>query len=529
MVTSSSPVTPDRFALGPWQVDVSLDTVRGHGKSHKLEPRTMRLLCVLAQAEGRLVRTDDLLDAVWPQVVVTPSSLYEAVAQLRKILGQDAIATVARKGYRLGAFAAEDRPGAVVADATSASSVSSLGPYSLAVLPLRARQVPQSHQFIRDSLLDDLIAELSRHPQMAVVALGTMLSYDGQGRLQPREVGRELGTAYVVDGLLDVQRDTLSVRLQMVSTAQGTQMWVDTVELPLASWWDTAALVVGRLARALNLELLGHAASVPVVHGPEESQAMMLASRAWVELFARQETRAVTLQARLWAQQAMALAPELPMASVCMAFCRWRESQFGWDDAAPQSLREQALAYAERAVALDEREPDAHYVLGLVSHSMGQTTRAEECLRHCLRLSGSHAPAHGLLALVRTRRGHPEDAGALCARAFALSPREPLRVVWYLALAWANLALHDYRSAFEASQQGMAVNPDFGTLYLTGAAAAQQLGLVEEARSWVTFLRERTVFNSLLAVRERLAPARSAVHHEQMDQVVALLAAAGLS
>lgn len=524
MVTSNSPSLPDRFTLGPWQVDASLDSVSGHGKTHKLEPRTMRLLCVLAQAEGQLVRTDDLLDAVWPQVVVTPGSLYEAVAQLRKILGQDAVVTVPRKGYRLGMLAVQDTPAPVF----GVPRAPALGPYSLAVLPLRTRQLAEHHGFIRESLLDDLIAELSRHPQIAVVALGTMLSYDHPRRPAPREVGRELGTAYVVDGLLEMQRDMLTVRLQMVSTAEGNQVWVDSVELALDSWRDTAVIVVGRLARALNLELLGQVARAPAVHGPQMAEAMVLASRAWVDLFSRQETRAVTLQARVWAQQAMALAPDLPMALVCMAFCRWRESQFGWNDAAPQTLREQALALAERAVALDEREPDAHYVLGLTAYSLGETARAEECLRHCIRLSGSHAPAHGLLALVRTRRGYPEEAAALCARAFALSPREPLRVVWHLALAWANLALHDYSGAFDASQQGMAVNPDFATVYVTGAAAAQKLGLEEDARRWVAFLRERTVFNSVQAVRERLSPPRTPDQQARMDTLVSLLAAAGL-
>jgi hypothetical protein len=130
--------------------------------------------------------------------------------------------------------------------------------------------------------------------------------------------------------------------------------------------------------------------------------------------------------------------------------------------------------------------------------------------------------------MVRTRRGYPEEAAALCARAFALSPREPLRVVWYLALAWANLALHDYSGAFEASQQGMAVNPDFATLYVTGTAAAQQLGAVDDVRRWVAYLRERTVFNSQSAVRERLAPPRTASHVEQRDRLMSLLAAAGL-
>lgn len=519
--TVTSPSDTSAFALGPWRVDPQLDTLHDGQHSVKLEPRTMRLLCVLAQAQGGLVRTETLLDTVWPQVVVTPGSLYEAVAQLRKILGPDAIATVPRKGYRLALLAAPSTPvGMVVAPA--------LGPHALAVLPLRARQLPDSHAFIRESLLDELIAELSRHPQLVVVALGTMLSYAGQEHLSPQQIGRELGAAHVVDGLLELRGDTLRVRVQMVSTAQGTQSWVDAVELPLAAWWDTGALVAGRLARALNLELLDQAARAPALSGPDASQAQALASRAWIALFARPETREVTARAQAWAEQAIALAPALPLASTCLAFCDWRQAQFGWGAVAAAAQRALALQHAEQAVALDPREPDAHYVLGLVAYSLGQTARAEESLRHCMRLSGSHAPAHGLLALIRTRRGHPQEAAALCARAFALSPREPLRVVWHLALAWAGLALHDYPAALEASQQAMAVNPDFGTAYLTGAAAAQQLGATEEARAWVAFLRERTAFTSLQAVRERLPPAREAAHREQMDQLLRLLAAAGM-
>ena len=81
---------PDRFNLGPWQVNVSLDEVAGQGpyagQLHKLEPRAMRLLAVLAQARGEVVLADELLNAVWPGLIVTPSSLYDAVAQLRKVL-----------------------------------------------------------------------------------------------------------------------------------------------------------------------------------------------------------------------------------------------------------------------------------------------------------------------------------------------------------------------------------------------------------------------------------------------------------
>jgi hypothetical protein len=132
------------------------------------------------------------------------------------------------------------------------------------------------------------------------------------------------------------------------------------------------------------------------------------------------------------------------------------------------------------------------------------------------------------LALIRTRRGHPEEAAALCERAFALSPREPLRVVWHLSMAWAALALCDWGTALEESQRGMAVNPDFATCYITGTAAAQELALGNLVDQWIAFLQDRTAFKTLRAVRKRLPPASEASHLRQMDAVVEQLRAAGL-
>ena len=95
-----------RFRIGAWTVDPSLDQIERGGQVVKLEPRKMRLLVALADRVGEVVTPDELLDLVWPGLVVTQSSIYQSVAQLRKTLGdsRDApeyIATVPRKGYRL--------------------------------------------------------------------------------------------------------------------------------------------------------------------------------------------------------------------------------------------------------------------------------------------------------------------------------------------------------------------------------------------------------------------------------------------
>lgn len=490
----------------------------------------MRLLMTLAEAQGEVVTTDQLFERVWPGLVVTLSSLYEAVAQLRKAVGPGHVSTVPRKGYRLTTPVVRHGPAAApgTTDTARPLSVASLGPWSVAVRPFRLRGVPPGHLFMRERLTEDLIAELSRQPSLVIVARGTMLGY-ADSSATATQIAGEVGVRHVVEGLIEVRGDDLLVAAQVVDTFGGVETAVDEVSLALADWPRTSGLVVSRLARALNFELLDQTARWPAQGDGSDLAALALATRAWVELFARTETPDSNRRALDLALQAQANDPRCALASTCLAFAHWRRAQFGWDasDDPAEPLRN-AQAHAEQSIDLNARDPDAHYVCALVAYSSGETARAEEALRHCLRLSASHAPAHGLLALMRTRRGHPEEADALCDRAFALSPREPLRAVWHLARAWAALALHDPVTALEESQRAMAVNPDFATCYLTGAAAAQAMGNQHLARRWVAFLQTRTAFKTLRAVRDRLPPATETAHRRQMDEVIELLRLASL-
>lgn len=92
--------------IGDWRVDPALDEISSGNKVVKLEPRNMRLLLYLASHAGHVVGLEELLREVWPNLVVTPQSVYNAVAQLRVSLGDSIdtpayITTVSRKGYRL--------------------------------------------------------------------------------------------------------------------------------------------------------------------------------------------------------------------------------------------------------------------------------------------------------------------------------------------------------------------------------------------------------------------------------------------
>jgi DNA-binding winged helix-turn-helix (wHTH) protein/TolB-like protein len=535
---------PARFTIGSWQVNTSRDEVACLGQVHKLEPRAMRLLTVLAQAGGEVVPADHLLNAVWPGLIVTPSSLYDAVAQLRKVMGADHIATVPRKGYRLATAVA---PPASSAAATTVAPEAMplaagwtgtvpagtteprLGPRSVAVLPFVMLGLPEPLSFLSESLTGALISELSRQPGLVVVALGTMLTY-GQRHPPPQKLAGDLGVRYVVDGQLEQRGDTLHVGVQVVDGRRGTQTWADELTLPANAWHATATVVVGRLARALRFELNDLASQEAALAASDaEVQARAFAAQAWVQLFARAQTPDTNQRATRLARSAVALAPELSQGWVCLAYADWRAGHYLWSDEPRDEQLARALAEAERAVVLDPRDPDAHYVLSLAArHLRGQRQRADEALRHCLRLSSSYAPAYGLLAQSLERQGRHDDASAYCDKAFELSPLEPLRVIWHFVRAEAGLATGDPQGALQEAQRGMAVNPSYGQLYMVGAVAALRLGALEQAHEWVVALRQHPAFCSLKAVRVTLARTFDPACIGQLEQLLDTLREAGL-
>ena len=98
--------TTTTLRIGAWRVDPKSGQISRNGETARLDVRTMRLLLCLAERSGEVVSIDDLLSQVWSEVSVAPDSVYQAVASLRRLLGDDPkqptyIETVPRLGYRM--------------------------------------------------------------------------------------------------------------------------------------------------------------------------------------------------------------------------------------------------------------------------------------------------------------------------------------------------------------------------------------------------------------------------------------------
>src|SRR6476660_6881157 len=96
----------EALAIGEWRVDPAANELTRAGTAVRVEPKVMQVLLQLAECAGGVVSRDQLLDAVWPGVVVGDEALTQTIIKLRRALGDDPrapayVETIAKRGYRL--------------------------------------------------------------------------------------------------------------------------------------------------------------------------------------------------------------------------------------------------------------------------------------------------------------------------------------------------------------------------------------------------------------------------------------------
>jgi transcriptional activator of cad operon len=267
----------------------------------------MRLLLCLAAHAGELVSIDNLLDQAWSGVFVTPDSVYQAVASLRRVLGDDPkqptyIATVPRLGYRMVATvspwqdhpaATSDAPGpgprvkssfpwagftgaglrwaagaalclALVVTflmneklAKNSHSTAAIAPRpqkSIAVLPFLDLTEGMKEEEFADGMTEELIDKLSKIPGLRVPAPTSSFYFKGK-QIPIVDVARALGVAYVLDGSTRKSGGRVRVAARLMRAENGYVIWSETYERP---WNDILIIqdeIAGEVTKALRVSI----------------------------------------------------------------------------------------------------------------------------------------------------------------------------------------------------------------------------------------------------------------------------------
>jgi tetratricopeptide (TPR) repeat protein len=192
-------------------------------------------------------------------------------------------------------------------------------------------------------------------------------------------------------------------------------------------------------------------------------------------------TKESNLQARRMFEKALELDPEYALAYASEGWTFFMEWSFGWSQT-PESL-ERAFELAQKAVALNDAEPESYCLLGNVYLWKKEHEQAIAVFKRSIELNPNYADALAALGNALTWAGSPEEAIGLIKRAMRLDPRHPVQHLFYLGHAY--FLAQRYDDAVAVLKRVLIRNPNFHPAHVFLAASYVELGRNEEAQAEV--------------------------------------------
>jgi tetratricopeptide (TPR) repeat protein len=193
-----------------------------------------------------------------------------------------------------------------------------------------------------------------------------------------------------------------------------------------------------------------------------------------------QYTKDDNIEAQSWARRAIELQPDSSAPFTILAFSHVLEVIYQWSES-PARSREEAVRAAEKGVALDQRDSNAHFALGFASSLAGQYERAMAVLQRAIELNPSSAVAHWALGAALTPCGCPDSGIPLIEKAIRLSPHDPWMHEFLFNIAAAHFAAERYDDAVTFAKRSLQSRSEQPGAYRLLAASYGHLGRTEEA------------------------------------------------
>lgn len=348
-----------QFKAGHCIVDLGRGRVFRDGTEVSLRPKSFALLAYMVQRAGRVFAKDELLGAVWPDVIVTEDSLTQCIHEIRQALGAEAAAllrTVPRRGYLFADAAAQGagvpEPSGHVAPGLSVGQL--LRRNGIAVLPftLVAPSNPGDGA-LADGLAQDVISRLARMRGFHVIARGSTFALRHLAG-DPQAAGRALGVVHVVTGTAMIRDMRLRLQIDIVEAEGAGILWSGEFSEDLRAFADLIGSMSDRIAFTIQRQ----------ISASETRRAIALPSEsltAWEHFHAGLGDIYSTDPMRLGAalghfRAAAALEPRFARAHSGQSVCHWVMA-FSGMAADPAAEAAAARRSAEAGLEADEDDP----------------------------------------------------------------------------------------------------------------------------------------------------------------------------
>lgn len=377
---------------------------------------------------------------------------------------------------------------------------------SIAVLPFVNLSNESDQDYFIDGMVDEIITALSRFQSLFVIARNSSFTYKGRA-VDVKQVGRELGVRYVLEGSVRKAGSRLRISGQLIDAAIGTALWADRIEGELKDIFEFQDLVTSQVVGAIAPKL--EQAEI------ERSNRKPTASLDAYDYYLRGQsevlkwTRDGNEKALAHYYRATELDPEFSSAFGMAARCYSQSKAQGWSkDVAFETAEVRRLA--RRAVELGPDDPIALSASGMaLAFVAGDLDAGDVLIDKSLQLNPNLASAWMFSGWVKSWRGEAETAISRTTRALLLSPHDPSLSNMRRAIAFSYFIAGRYAEAISASEVIAPIpqNTIFGLT--TVAACSALLGNQVEAGRAVADIRVADPSFRLANLRERFPMTRN--------------------
>jgi len=452
-----------------------------------LGERAFDVLLALIERRERMVTKDELLELAWPGLVVEENNLHVQVSALRKVLGNSAIATVTRKGYR---FALEVRseaaphatrpletPGADVADKPS-----------IAVLPFINMSDDTANEYFADGLAEELLTVLSKIRGLRVASRTSAFSFKGV-KVDIPTVAQKLNVAAILEGSVRKAGNRVRISAQLIHVATDSHLWSETYDRQLEDIFavqdDIAKSVVKELRGALMGEKPDAAASAAVTAEVEAAARGRGQNAEAYRLYLQASFHNDRLTAEDFAiaieayRAALKLDPSYALALAGLSIAYAHGTAQGWlGDNLDEGFR-LARQAAEEAVQLAPDLAESHEAVGVIRYAREWDWKgAEASFARALELAPHNVRIMCNTIFILYARVRHDEAIALLRHAVEL---DPLSGAVYCFLANSYRFAGRLDEAQAAIRKSLELSPRIGFAHYFHSDICLRQGRLDEA------------------------------------------------
>ncbi|MEQ8354431.1 MAG: adenylate/guanylate cyclase domain-containing protein [Kiloniellaceae bacterium] len=350
---------------------------------------------------------------------------------------------------------------------------------SIAVLPFDNMSGDPEQDYFADGVVEALTAALSRIRAFFVIARNSAFAYKGRA-VNLREIGRDLGVAYVLEGSVQRAGGRVRITVQLIETNGGSHIWAEKYDGSLDNIFDLQDRITEQVAGALQPSIRLAEVERARRKRPQDLGAYDYTMRAMRHVWMLEKDEATRALELL--DKALEIDPDYPLALALAAWCHAQRSVYTWVEDI-EATKAMALAQAERAANLSADDPLILAILGTVHTFARHYGAARVLLERAVALDTNAAWAWSRLGWLETYADRPSEALAQFQKALRLSPLDPMNFNNYVGIASSHQVAGDDDAAADVFLRALEERPNAHWIHRNLAPALLAAGREEQARA----------------------------------------------